>query len=267
MEVEVLSLDGTPKEKIRVKNLFSEPIREDLIQRAVLSERSKKRQPYGTNPMAGKRTSAHYHGRRHDRWTMMNREMARLPRLHGKIGYLAYRARFAPQTVKGRVAHPPKVEKVWAEKINKKEWLKALYSAVSSTINKHLIFSRGHIIDESKKLPLVLDDSFEKLKKTKDVLKVLYTIGLEKELERVKNGKKERAGKGSMRGRRYKKVKGPLIIIGKDGNVSVSAKNIEGVDISPVDKLTVEHFAPGTHPGRLCIWTKSALLKLDSMAG
>ena len=263
----LLSIKGEQLKELKLPEVFSTEYRPDVIQRVIVGIQKNRRQPYGADRMAGKRTSAHYHGRRHDRWTMMNREMARLPRLHGKIGYLAYRARFAPQTVKGRVAHPPKVEKVWAEKINKKEWLKALYSAVSSTINKHLIFSRGHIIDESKKLPLVLDDSFEKLKKTKDVLKVLYTIGLEKELERVKNGKKERAGKGSMRGRRYKKVKGPLIIIGKDGNVSVSAKNIEGVDISPVDKLTVEHFAPGTHPGRLCIWTKSALLKLDSMAG
>lgn len=107
--------------------VFSEPIREDLILCAVLASQSKRRQPYGTNPLAGKRTAAHFHSGRPSRtgahrWAMIGREMARLPRLHGKtVPWLSFRARFVPQAVKGREAFPPLVEKVWAQEINDKE--------------------------------------------------------------------------------------------------------------------------------------------------
>ncbi|MEM7827221.1 MAG: 50S ribosomal protein L4, partial [Candidatus Aenigmatarchaeota archaeon] len=79
MKVDVLDLEGKPIGKIELPKVFEEPIREDLVLRAVLSSQSKRRQPYGPDPMAGKRTSAHYHGVRRTRYSMMNREMARLP--------------------------------------------------------------------------------------------------------------------------------------------------------------------------------------------
>ena len=65
-------------------------LRQEKIKKAVLALQSSKRQRYGANPLAGKRSSAHYHGKRHYRFTMMNREMARISRIHGKVGYLAF---------------------------------------------------------------------------------------------------------------------------------------------------------------------------------
>ena len=44
-----------------------------------------------------------------------------------------------------------------------------------------------------------------------------------------------------------------------------AARNLPGVDIVEVNNLNVELLAPGAHPGRLTIWTKSAILKLDKM--
>jgi len=112
MKVDVFDLHGEPKGKIDLPKVFGEPVREDLIRRAVLSTLSKQRQPYGVDTMAGKRTSAHYHGYRRHRYTMMNKEMARMPRIHGKVSpHLSMRSRFVPQTRGGRMAHPPKVEK------------------------------------------------------------------------------------------------------------------------------------------------------------
>src|SRR3990172_1377076 len=125
MKVPVYSLKGEVKESKDFHKAFSEPVRTDLISRAVAVERSGSRQPYGTDPLAGKRTSAHYHGRRKVRHSMMNREMSRMARIHG-TGFMHMTARFVPQATKGRKAHPPKGEKVWTLEMNKKERMKAL---------------------------------------------------------------------------------------------------------------------------------------------
>ncbi len=119
MQTSIYDIKGKVKGKITIPKIFSVAVRKDLIEKAVLAERSRKRQPYGSDPLAGKRTSAHYHGRRSIRWSMMNREMARTKRIHNQGG-LNYTARFVPQATKGRKAHPPKAEKKWKLKINKK---------------------------------------------------------------------------------------------------------------------------------------------------
>ncbi|MDI6799026.1 MAG: 50S ribosomal protein L4, partial [Candidatus Aenigmarchaeota archaeon] len=172
MKVDVFDLEGKPIEKIELPKVFSEPVREDLILRAFLATLSKKRQPYGVDIMAGKRTSAHYHGVRRERWTMMGREMARMPRLHGKISpHLMWRARFAPQVKGGRRAHPPKAEKVWAQKINKKERRKAIRSAIAATARKGYVLKRGHKFEG--RLPIVVDDKIQEIKKTKELVEFL----------------------------------------------------------------------------------------------
>jgi len=136
MKVNIFDLQGNPKGKVDIPITFKETVREDLIRRAVLASQSK-RQPYGVDILAGKRTSAHYHGYRRHRWTMMSREMARMPRIHGKASpHLMWRPRFVPQTKGGREAHPPKVEKVWELKINDKERKKAIRSAIAATAVK-----------------------------------------------------------------------------------------------------------------------------------
>jgi len=260
MKVDVFDLQGQSKEKIELPKVFHEPVREDLIRRAVLSSLSKRRQPYGTNVMAGKRTSAHYHGYRRHRWTMMSREMARLPRIHGKVSpHLTWRPRFVPQVKGGRLAHPPKVEKIWEERINKKERQKAIRSAIAATAVKELVLKRGHKFD--KELPIVVEDKIQEIKKTKELIEFLKKVGLEKELERIEE-KKIRAGRGKSRGRRYKKRKGPLVVIVKDDGVGKAVRNIQGMNVCRVENLSADYLAPGAHVGRLAIFTKSAIEKL-----
>ncbi len=247
---------GVKKGEVKLPPVFSTVLREDVIKRAVLAEQSWRRQAYGPNKMAGQRSSAHYHGRRdlpHDQ-RMMNREMARLPRIHGHSGRLFMTARIAPQAVKGRRAHPPKPERKWGEKINKKERLLALKSAIAATADSELVKARGHRAES------VVVSGLEKIEKTKDLVALLKKIGFEDELKRVAE-KKVRAGKGKMRGRKYKKKKGPLIVVAKKTNVD----NIPGVDVVTLDELSVEALAPGCIPGRVTIWSKEALEKLKEM--
>lgn len=254
MKVDIFDLEGRVIGEINLPELFNEPIREDLITRAFLAIQANKRQAYGTDVLAGKRTSAHYHGYRRHRWTMMSIEMARMPRLHGKIPLQQmFRARFVPQAVKGRRAHPPKVEKIWEQKINEKERKKAIKSAIAATANKELVLRRGHKVEKIKSLPIVVEEKIEEVKKVKELESFLKKIGLGEELERIKKKKIKR--------KKYKRKVGPLLIVSEDKGVKKAAENL-GLSVCRVDNLNVELLAPGGMPGRLTIWSKAAIEKL-----
>jgi len=266
VKANILDLNGKPLEEIELPKVFSEPIREDLILRAVLTAQSRRRQPYGTSPLAGKRTAAHFHGGRPGRtgahrWAMIGREMARLPRLHGKtVPWLTFRARFVPQAVKGREAFPPLVEKVWEQKINDKERRKAIHSAIAATAIKELVAKRGHKV-EKLKLPIVVDDKVQSISKTKELVEFLENIGLNDELERISE-KKIRAGKGKSRARRYKRKTGVLFVITEDKGIGKAVRNLTGCHVCKMGNLSAEALAPGAQTGRLTIFTKSAIEKL-----
>ncbi len=264
MKVPVYKLNGAVKSQINVAKVFSEKVRHDLIKKAVLAEQANNRQPYGVDPLAGKRTSAHYHGRRGIRHSMMNREMARMKRIHDQ-GFLNLAARFVPQAVKGRKAHPPKSEKDWTQKVNKKERKKTLFSAIAAGAHKDIVLERGHKLNGVKHVPLIVENGFQDLKKLKDVKTALESLGLKEELERAKT-KKIRAGRGKMRNRKYVRKKGPLLIIKEDKGICLAGRNLPGVDIVKTKDLSLEMLAPGTIPGRLCIWTESALQEMEKYA-
>jgi large subunit ribosomal protein L4e len=42
-----------------------------------------------------------------------------------------------------------------------------------------------------------------------------------------------------------------------------AAKNIPGVDVVEARKLNIELLAPGTHAGRLTIWTHAAIKEIE----
>lgn len=263
--VSVLSLEGKLIEKIELPRVLRGPVREDLILRAFLATMSKRRQSYGTDVLAGLRTSAHYHGRRRTRYTMMNREFARLPRLHGRtVPFLAMQARIVPQARGGRRAHPPKVGKNWEQKLNKKEREKAVICALAATARKDLVEKRGHKIGGLKEFPVVVEDKLEEIARTKDLVAFLKKIGLGDELDRIKQ-KKIRAGKGKRRGRRYRKRVGILFVIAKDRGITKAVKSLVGCHAVRVENLSVDALAPGAVPGRLTVFTKSAIENLKQV--
>ncbi len=257
-------IDGKKKKTVELGKAFNYKLREDLIKRAVKISQANRRQKYGANEIAGMRTSAHYHGSGnvYPRARMAGREMARLPRIHGE-GPLMFVVRKVPQAIKGRKAHPPKSEKNFIKSMNKKEKKLALFSAISASKNKELIFKRGHNIEKLKEVPLVLEDNFETLTKTKKVTNTLRNLGLDEELERTKK-KKIRAGIGKTRGRKYRKKKGVLIVVSNKCPLQKAAKNIPGLEVKLAKNLDVEKLAPGAVPGRLTIWTESSLKEVNN---
>ena len=59
---EIFDLKGESTGKITLPNIFSTPLRPDVIKRAVLAIQSSRIQPQGRDPMAGKRTTAESRG-------------------------------------------------------------------------------------------------------------------------------------------------------------------------------------------------------------
>jgi large subunit ribosomal protein L4e len=262
MEIKVLDLQSKEKGKIKLPDQFDEDVRLDLIQRAFLAIRSHNRTAYGAHPEAGKRASAVISRRRHDYRGAYGIGISRVPRkiMSRRGTRMNWQGAFAPGTAGGRRAHPPTAEKIWWEKINKKERRKAIRSAISATLNRDLVAQRGHKI--SSNYPFVIEPGFEELDKTKKVKDVLISLGLKDELMRCEV-KKVRPGKGKMRGRKYKKKKGLLIVVGKDSKLCRAAKNIPGVDVSTVKDVNVELLAPGGVPGRITLWSKNAIERLE----
>ncbi len=251
---EIFDLQGKATGKINLPAVFDTPIRPDVIKRAVLAIQSNSIQPQGRDPMAGKKTTAESRG--------TGSAQARVPRMKG-----AGRAAFAPSTVKGRQPHPPRAEKIIVKNIPKKEAKLALTSAIAATAEKTFVAGRGHRIADVLGLPLVVDNAFESLTKAKEVEEAFSKLGFDAEFTRVRDSRNVRAGKGKHRGRKMKQAVGPLIVV-VDGKTLVNAaSNLPGVEITTVTNLNTEMLAPGTHPGRLTVWTNGAIEKLSTMYG
>lgn len=252
--VEIFNLQGKASGKISLPDVFTTPLRPDVIKRAVLAIQSSRLQPQGRDPMAGKKTTAESRG--------TGSGIARVPRVKG-----GGRAAFAPSTVKGRQPHPPRAEKIIVKNIPKKEAKLALKSAIAATAEKNVVASRGHKIASLSSLPLIIDSALEDLTKAKEVEDVFTKLGFDEELARVRASRAIRAGKGKSRGRKMKQAVGPLLIVADSKSLVNAAGNIPGVEVTTVNNLNTEMLAPGTHPGRLTIWTNSAIEKLSAIYG
>lgn len=261
MKIPVYNLHKTEMSKKELPVLFEAGVRSDLVKRAVLAIRANSRQPYGADPMAGKRQGAKLSRRRKDYKTSYGHGISRAPRKimsrHGiRFNWVGA---FAAGTVGGKAAHPPKAEKNWKQKINKKEKRKALQAALAATMHKELVAKLGHKIPQQ--YPFLIETAFEQSAKTKEVIAVLEVLGLGEELVRA-GIKKIRGGRSSLRGRRYKRAKGPLLVVSGPCNLQKAAQSIPGVDIIAVKNLNAELLAPGAKPGRLTIFTEAAIEKM-----
>jgi len=251
----IFNLEGKAIGKISLPAVFKVSIRGDVIKRAVVALQSHRFQPQGRNPLAGKRRSVDSWGAGHG--------IARVPRIKG----MGRRAGYVVGTVGGREAYPPVTEKTIVKRVPKKEMKLALRSAVAATASKETVASRGHITEYVPDFPLVVTDDIEKLKKTSEVKAALIKLGVWPDIFRVEESQKIRAGKGKMRGRRRRHAVGPLLVVAENGGIMKAARNVLGMDVVKLNNLNVELLAPGTHPGRLTVWSKPAFERLREFSG
>ncbi len=256
MKAQVLDINGKKIKEITT-NLFEELIRKDIILKVIEAEKTK--QPYAPLLIAGMQHSASgkIRHKRHAWKVSYGRGMSRVPRktMWRRGTQFSWVGAAAPNTRGGRRAHPPKtIRRI--RKINKKELQKALTSALSyassvkdlkekySSLKDKEIKIKLPIIVENKILGLKTKQFFESLKK---ILDDLIQIAIQK--------KTVRAGKGKLRGRKYKKNAGLLFVIGNN-----EEKKIKGIDVIKSNELKVGDLAFGG--ARLTMFTENAVKDL-----
>lgn len=247
----VLDLEGKPTSELRLPELFRTKLRLDVIRRAVVAQQSRSFQPQGRDPMAGKRTTAESFG--------VGRALSRVPRVGGG-GPLSGTAAFAPGTVGGRMAFPPVTRKKLTKLVNRKERLLALRSAIAATAVGESVRKRGHKLAEDLQLPMVVTDELEKLSKSSEAKRFLESVGLWDDIARVAKSK-------AIRGSKRVHAVGPLVVLSEDRQAKKAFGNFEGVDVVKAKDLNVELLAPGASPGRLTVWSESAINALSGQGG
>ncbi len=259
--INVYGLDGSIIDKISIPSFISSlTIRKDIIRRAFISIFTAKLQPKGRNPLAGKRTTAESFG--------VGLGLARVPRVKGERHPKASQAAFAPFTVGGRRCFPPRPEKNLREKINRKEKKSALISAIAASFNPVFVKLRGHVIEQVPQIPLVIDDEISSIRKASELRSIFVKLGLWLDVQRAKKSRKRLSGVARKRRRKiYRTSKSVLIVVDSDNGISKAARNFPGVDVCTISNLNVFLLAPGSHPGRLTVWSRSAFMKLFKLFG
>ncbi len=269
---EVYDISIEAGKKVSLPSAFDSDVRSDVIRKAVRVSRANRRQAYGSKQQKGKKRPMP--GMRHSvEWWGKGRGVSRIMRKTGqKTGAQN------PHTRGGRRAHGPKVEKDWSMSMNATERRLARDSALAATTDREIVSARGHRFhEEIDTLPLIIGDYTEVRDEgeesmdievfslehaTRKLVAILESLGLGDDLQRARNGRKVRAGKGKMRGRRHRTPKSVLVVVSQKSGLAKAGGNIPGVDVVAVKDLSAEDLAPGGDVGRLTVFTKKAVEEL-----
>ena len=253
MKTTTYNINGSKGKEIELPKEFSAKVREDIVAKVV--EAKKMIQPYGPDPMAGKKASASgklIH-RRHVWKSQYGRGMSRVPRkrMMKRGSQFQWVGAFSPNTVGGRRAHPPK-PKINDLKINKKELKIAFVSALAATADKKYVVDKYARLKEAE-VPFVVE--LKKTIKTKELVEGLKKI-LGATYEVAVKKKSVRAGKGKMRGRKYKSNAGMLMVIGNKEKLKTNL-----FEVVQAKELGVVDLARGGL-GRLVVYSEEAVKDL-----
>jgi|UniRef100_K3WFL8 large subunit ribosomal protein L4e len=239
--------------------VFTAPIRPDVVNFVHTNMAKNNRQAYAVSRRAGHQHSAESWG--------TGRAVARIPRIAGGGTQRSGQAAFGNMVRGGRMFAPTRIWRKWHRKINVNQRRFAVASALAASALPALVTARGHRIEKVPEVPLVLEDAVESIQKTAQAVKVLAKIGADADVEKVKDSKKVRTGRGKTRNRRYVTRRGPLIVYANANGAEKAFRNIPGVELANVERLNLLQLAPGGHLGRFIIWTRSAFEQLDALYG
>jgi len=260
--VQVYNNNGDVVDQVRLPQVFLTPIRSDIVQFVHTNMRKNDRQPYAVAKWAGHQTSAESWG--------TGRAVARIPRVPGGGTHRAGQGAFGNMCRGGRMFGPLRTWRKWHRKIVLGQKRYAVASALAASAVPSLVAARGHRISRLPEIPLVVaNEALEGLAKTKKALAVFKKLNIEDDVQKVKYSVVHRPGKGKMRNRPYKEKVGPLVVVnsGSMSSVAPAVRNLPGVEIADVARLSLLRLAPGGHLGRLVVWTRSAFEQLDKLWG
>jgi len=257
MQASVHGIDGKAGKKMALPGILEKEFRVDLVRRALLADQSTRFQPQGHYLLAGMQTTAVYVGRYSVYRTGRHIGKAIRPRQKLAKGAMGD-VRRIPSAVKGKRAHPHKIEKTLVERINRKEYARALESAVAATAKPELI-KKSHSY-RGAELPIVVSSEIEKVAKTQELMKILAALSLTEDLDRSHSPKSKQGRRRKVQ-RRY--FRNSVLIVAKDASHLLKAgRNVPGVDVVGVMDLSVESLAPGASP-RLTVWSEAAIPEIE----
>jgi large subunit ribosomal protein L4e len=252
MKITTYTTTGTKEGEIELPLIFSTPFRRELIHKAWTNITSHKFQPQGRHPSAGQDVVADSND------PPTGQGVSRVARAKGGGGGRQGQGAEVASTRGGRQAHPPIVAKVIYKKLNKKENKLALCSAIAATASKELVELRGHKIQGIETFPIIISDDIESISKANDILKILDSLKLIQDVTRLET-RKSRSGQSRLRGRSKKVGKSVLFVTKDASNLSKAIGSLPGVEVRKVTDLSILDLAPGAHPIRLTVYSKSAI--------
>lgn len=248
----ILNLSGKSSGTVTLPPIFDTPFRKDVIRNVYKILNTHKFQPQGRHPTAGMDVVADSND------PPTGRGVSRIAKMRGGGGGRQGQAGEVASIRGGRQAHPPKVEKVIYKKINKKEKLFALCSAIAATSSKDIVESRGHKVEKIKDFPPIVSDDIESVKTAKQMKEVLNSLNLTDDVKRLES-RRVRSGKPALRGRGKKVGKSVLFVVNDSKMLTKACGGFPGVDVRMASDLSVLDLAPGSDTIRLTVYTKGAL--------
>ena len=252
MKITTYTTTGTKEGEIELPIIFSTPFRRELIHKAWTNITSHKFQPQGRHPTAGQDVVADSND------PPTGQGVSRVARAQGGGGGRQGQGAEVASTRGGRQAHPPIVGKVIYKKLNKKENKLALCSAIAATASKEIVALRGHKVEGIETFPIVISNDIESISKANDISKILDSLKLKEDVERLES-RKVRSGQSRLRGRSKKVGKSVLFVTKDVSNLSKAVGSFPGVEVRKVTDLSILDLAPGAHPIRLTVYSKSAI--------
>jgi len=240
MKAKLFDKSGKSKGDVDLPKCFGKKVRADVLLKVFEAQKGVYAQAYGAMEGAGAQYSASgiSKKKRHDWKATYGKGISRVPRKimsrHGAS--FNWIGATVASTRGGRRPHAPRSAKNVFKKINKKELGLAFESALSGSAKDAVVFDNG-----------VLDI------KTKDfilALKEVYGDGFDKVLK----SKKIRAGRGKMRGRKYKSNAGLLFVVGND-----EVMKRKGIVVVNVGDLRIKDLAPNGEVGRRIAYSAKAV--------
>ncbi len=240
--------------------VFSTGIRTDIVNFVHTNVNKNRRQGHAVNYEAGMKHSAESWG--------TGRAVSRIPRVGGSGTSRSGQGAFGNMCRKGRMFAPIRIWRKWHRMTNLKQRRYAVATALAASAILPLVQARGHRVDSVPEFPLVIENSVEKIERTREAVRFLKFIGAWNDVQKVIDTSKIRAGRGKIRNRRHRTRRGPLVVYsGQNVPLIKALRNVPGVEVVHVTRLNLLQLAPGGHVGRFVIWTEDAFKELNNVFG
>ncbi len=259
MKAKLYDKNGKAKGDVNLPKCFSSRIRADILLKVFEAQKGSFTQAYGAKEGAGAQYSASgiSKKKRHDWKGTYGKGISRVPRkIMSRSGAsFNWIGATVSNTRGGRRPHAPRAGKNLFKKINKKELLIALKSALVGTFDK---VSLKNKFGRDMNIGGVFTADILNIK-TKDFVLAMRAVFGDEDFMKKKS---IRAGIGKMRGRKYKSNAGLLFVVGNDEEMKRS-----GIDVVKVGDLNVKDLAPNGVAGRMVCYTEGAIKDIEGRFG